>query len=84
MWPTVQQLISLVDLSHVHDMRYIAKYTYSTAQIYRALIYRVLQFTGVQFYPPKTSFMCKPMEIVTQFTLLLDLSGLIPFLQEAW
>ena len=56
---------------------------YSSTPIYRAPIYRVLRFTGPQFYPPKTSFVCILTQNVPRFTVLLDLPGLIPFPQEA-
>ena len=56
---------------------------YSKTPIYRAPIYRVLQFTVLVLYPPETSFMCKSMINLSRYAVLLDLPGLIPFPQEA-
>ena len=59
-------------------------FKYSKTPIYRAQIYRVPRFTGLQIYPPKTSSECKSVLNEPQYTVLLDLPGLIPFPQEAW
>ena len=45
--------------------------------------FTVPQFAEPQFYPPKTSLVCKSVEIVPRYTVLLHLPNLIYFPQEA-
>ena len=61
------------------SMKYTFCSSYSKTPIYRAPIYWIPRFTGPQFYPPKTCFVCKSVQNVPRYTVHLDLPNLIPF-----